>query len=197
MGVVTELFIAGEVDVTKAFHGWSLPSDTPSLETSVDPFTGASFTLKTWKARDEVAEDAAPAAPDVTSFPRVHLRTVTPLELLTLQRAVLARVSDGDEDEIRRPVRVAPKGRGQWLHRVPADLVARLASLGEDEVLSLGARWADFERARLESIHDDAVRLSRIRHHRVRLWQDTLDAVVGLARVTVDRHAGLYLYMHI
>jgi hypothetical protein len=178
MSVVTEYFVAKEAELATTFAGWrwssaSLPP--PSTPPSPPPV----------------------ATPDLSRFARVILRGVSPTELVTLQGAF----GDGaaHEEEIRRPLILAPPvpGRTQWVHRLPAELVARLAPLTEGEVDAVGERWANAELACIETIEDEGVRFSRRAHHRVRFWQDMLSEMVTLASLAHAQGDGLFLYMHL
>lgn len=181
MSVVTEYFVAAETDVAVTFSGWrwgtgSLPP--PGSESSLAPV----------------------ASPDLSRFARAILRGISPTELITLRTAV-GRADDAEQQqEILRPMILAPPvpGRTQWVHQVPADLVDGLAALkGEEAIDAVGARWAAAELTRIETLGDENVRLARRAHHRVRFWQDMLSEMVTLASLATEKGEGLYLFMHL
>jgi hypothetical protein len=180
MSVVTEYFVAAEKDVAVTFAGWrwgtgSIPP--PGAELEVPPVV----------------------SPDLSKFARAILRGISPTELITLRTAI-GRADDPEhEQEILRPVILAPPvpGRTQWVHQVPADLVNGLARLTEPEVDTVGETWAAAEQARIETLADEHVRRARLAHHRVRFWQDMLAEMVTLASLAAEKGEGLYLFMHL
>lgn len=180
MSVMTEYFVATDDEVGQAFAGWrwgtgSIPP--PSATAAV----------------------AAPVAvPNLARFPRVTLPGVSPAELVTLREAV------GDVDieageQLLRPLVLAPPiaNRTQWLHRLPDAFVAALSAMETDELTEVGRQWARLERARIADIADDAVRASRLAHHRERFWQDMLAELAVLSDLAVHRRKSIFLYIRL
>jgi hypothetical protein len=181
MSVVTEYFVAGEKDIETAFAGWRWGTN------SVLPPVSE-------------AEVAPVASPDLSRFARVLLRGISPTELVTLRAAVGGAEDLAQHQETLRPMILAPPvpGRTQWVHRLPAALVGSLAALtAEAAIDAVGERWAAAELARIDTLDDEHVRLSRRAHHRARFWQDMLSEMVTLATLAHDKGEGLYLFMHL
>ena len=172
MGLSSEFFIATPAEVDRVLTGWVTARDS---------------------SEDLAAGERGPR-PDLTGLPRASLRGISPAELVTLKPGVPG--GEGVSDEaILRPVRVAPSGRSQWVHRVPERLVTALAKLDDAAQRAVGKRWAAAELERLETLEDEAVRVARIKHHRERFWMDTVAELTSLAATAESAGAGLYLYM--
>jgi hypothetical protein len=166
MSVRTEFFIATEQEFDALFADW-VPPGTPT------------------KTDGEFQE------PNLLSLAGVQLRGISSAELLTLHQAAL----NADAADLLRPIRMAPQGRPRWIHKLPVALVSTIAKLTAEELTQVGEKWANLERDRINAIKDPYVHRARVAHHRVRLWQDTLEELAMLAGVATERAADLYMYL--
>ncbi len=84
---------------------------------------------------------------------------------------------------------------GPWIHDLPEELVARLASISEAEADDVAKRWCDIERADIATIENEGVREHMLAGSPLAHWRTLLGALATFARATLAEGRRMHMWV--
>ena len=189
MGVLTVLFVASNEELRATFPFRVPVKPEPVSRETKNPFTGTAMKTKEWVPAEPFPENCGSVESQVkherTAFSRLPHREYKGLDSLMLA-ALWVQIRGGDLYEhmnaIDRPALLAPGDPGEWIYRIPDELVSALSDLNESEVEEVARKWGELEEFQVSNWPpEDAY--------------EVLIVLSGLSRTASESDRGLYLWV--
>jgi hypothetical protein len=197
MGVLTDLFIANDEELSTACRGWKrpLPLLTEYREfTATNPFIQQQVVVRTRSNPDSPPADPdASTTCDFQTLPSIAMKGLETTDLAELGTVLLNWKPDDANEEIHGRDLQAPKGCDEIVFEIPPELVQRLAELSTDQCKDIGTKWVEHHRERAMSENEYTQREAAKRS--IDDWTRGLIEIVELARKAKATNRNMFMWM--